>query len=648
MDKKTLLAFALIGVVFIGWMIYTGTQTARVEPDAIVRDEVEEVDTTAAEDGKSSEADKFADPRSRIEKPETDSAKAAVYGPYAPYADGYTDVITIETDLVVAEVLNKGATLRTWELKNFNMWNNPPKMPVYPTQLIWDRYGELFLKIWLGGREPIDTRDLYYEFEKPEKFWNEKKQRYVITGDDSLVIYAKLNSDKDRIIKRFVFHGNKYALGTDIKVENVDELEGYQYIWAHGLRYQEENSVGESDAAKAFVGSGGSISNYDAQDLSKFEDPDAKIDSTISGKIDFTAIKIMYFGAAMMIEPEGSYDGTVTVVGRRNNKVGNRGKVERYKMAWDFDYNPAMGDSFERSFLVFIGPEDYDILKPYGLQGTLDFGWPVINQIGEYFILPIFKFIHTFIPTWGLTIIVFSIFMKLLLYPLSIQQLKSSQKMQLLGPEMQKLRDKYKDDQQKQQKETMKLYQEYGINPMGGCLPLLLQMPILFALWRVLRSAIELRQADFILWIHDLSVPDKIIDWGFPVLGMSHISGLALLMGVTMFLQQKMTVTDPRQKMMVYMMPIMFTFLFSNLPAGLNLYYFVFNLLAIGQQLYINKFAPNRPTLEDLRKQPKKEGWFAKKMREAQEMAEAQGKGGASSYSSPKAATRKKKKPKKK
>jgi len=209
---------------------------------------------------------------------------------------------------------------------------------------------------------------------------------------------------------------------------------------------------------------------------------------------------------------------------------------------------------------------------------------------------------------------------------LSITQMRSAQKMQLLSPEMEKIRTKYKDDQQAQQKEIMKLYSEYGINPASGCLPLLLQMPILFALWAVLRSAIELRQEPFIWWITDLSMPDKILNFGFSFLGISHLSGLAVLMGVTMFIQQKMTITDPRQKAMVYMMPVMFLFLFSNFPSGLNLYYFFFNLLSIAQQVYINKFSKKRLTLEDLKKMPKKEGWLQRKMREAQELAEAQGR----------------------
>lgn len=304
----------------------------------------------------------------------------------------------------------------------------------------------------------------------------------------------------------------------------------------------------------------------------------------------------------------------------------NEGVVEKYSLSFRVPYT---GASKTNSFKVYIGPIDYDIVSDYGLSETVNFGLRfIVRPIGEYFMLPILTFIHEFIPNYGVAIIVFSVLIKVLLYPLSVTQMRSAQKMQLLSPEMTKLRDKYKDDQTQQQKEMMKLYSEYGINPMGGCLPLILQMPILYSLWSLLRTSIDLRQADFFLWINDLSTPDVIIDLGFkiPLIGMDKVSGLALLMGITLYFQQKLTITDPRQKQMVVLMPILFTIMFSHFPAGLNLYYFIFNLIGIAMQVYINKFSKNKVTLEDLKRMPKKEGWLQKKMREAQEMAESQGR----------------------
>jgi YidC/Oxa1 family membrane protein insertase len=162
---------------------------------------------------------------------------------------------------------------------------------------------------------------------------------------------------------------------------------------------------------------------------------------------------------------------------------------------------------------------------------------------------------------------------------------------------MNEIREKQKDDPQKMNQQIMNLYKEYGVNPAAGCLPLLLQMPILYALYRVFSSSIELRQAGFMLWITDLSIPDTIgkLPFTLPLFGISTVSGLALAMGITMFIQQKMTVTDPRQKSMVWLMPIMMTLLFNSFPSGLNLYYFVFNILSIGQQLLINRQHESEP-----------------------------------------------------
>lgn len=166
---------------------------------------------------------------------------------------------------------------------------------------------------------------------------------------------------------------------------------------------------------------------------------------------------------------------------------------------------------------------------------------------------------------------------------------------------------------------------------------MLLQLPVLYALWTTLSNAIDLRQADFAFWIHDLSIPDTLINLpiSLPLLG-NQISGLALIMGATLFIQQKMMITDPKQKIIIYIMPVFLTIAFNYLPSGLNLYYFMFNLLSIGQQYYLRNMSKSTLTLEELKKQAKgkKKGWLAQKMEEAQKMAEMQnrtppGKGGS-------------------
>ncbi|MCH7827859.1 MAG: membrane protein insertase YidC, partial [Bacteroidetes bacterium] len=200
------------------------------------------------------------------------------------------------------------------------------------------------------------------------------------------------------------------------------------------------------------------------------------------------------------------------------------------------------------------------------------------------------------------------------------QSFKSMKKMQLLQPKITELKEKYADDKQKISKETMKLYSTYGINPAGGCLPLLLQMPIFIALWGLFKSAIELRQQPFFGWITDLSSPDIIYTLSFklPLVGISEISGLAILMGVTTFFQQKMSIKDPNQKALIYIMPVFLTLMFMSFPSGLNLYYFLFNVLSIGQQYIINH-KQDGTELVPVKKSKRKSGGFMTKMMAAAE-----------------------------
>jgi YidC/Oxa1 family membrane protein insertase len=204
-------------------------------------------------------------------------------------------------------------------------------------------------------------------------------------------------------------------------------------------------------------------------------------------------------------------------------------------------------------------------------------------------IIPAFKFLYRFIPNYGFVIIIFSILIKLILHPLTKKSYQSMSEMQFLQPKMTELREKYKEEPQRLNKEMMKLYKEHGVNPLGGCLPMLLQMPVLFSLFIVFRSTIQLRNEPFIGWIDDLSAPDTLhLGFQLPFIGDSiHI--LPILMGITMIWQSKISMTDPKQKFMIYFMPVFLIFIFYSLPSGLNLYYAVFNILSMLQTRMIKK-----------------------------------------------------------
>ncbi len=596
MDKKSILGLILIAIILTIWTFYISIKQVPPTKPAPKQDTTEIAKTTP--------------PKSdTIQTTVPDSIKVVnQFGvAFAPLVGGIERVITIENDLVKAQISSKGATLLKWTLKKFKSWNG------YPTQLIWTQGGTPTLSINTRDNLKIDDRNLNFEVSASSDY-------IKITGNDSIEIIAKLDFGNNRFIaKKLIFYGNKYHFHQEIIFNNVDEYittRGYNLQWQNGLRYQELNSVDESNEAKAIVSLNGEIEEADATS-------DEPVSIAPSGKLDFAAVKIKYFTAAIIPSPKGSIDGTVYVSGYRQH-IENNGIIEKYNLSLNIPYR---GGVQQRAFDIYIGPIDYSIVNSYGISAVVNFGWRfLVRPIGEFFMLPIFKLIYHLIGNYGISIIIFALLMKFLLYPLTISQMRASQRMQLISPELQKIRDKYKDDPQKMNQEIMKLYSEYGINPMGGCLPLLLQLPILYALWAVLRTAIELRQSPFVLWITDLSLPDYILNLPISFFGIKHISGLAILMGLTLFFQQKLTITDPRQKSMIYIMPILFVFLFSYFPSGLNLYYFAFNLFSIVHQIYLNKFSKKKITLEDLKRQPKKEGWFQRKLREAQEIAESQGK----------------------
>ena len=255
------------------------------------------------------------------------------------------------------------------------------------------------------------------------------------------------------------------------------------------------------------------------------------------------------------------------------------------------------GETVSYSFTLFFGPANYSILKASGsnFQDALDLG--ILAPICKVLIW-LLNHIYSLIGSFGWAIIILTILIKVVLWPLTHKSYASMGKMQKLQPQLATLKEKYKGDAKKIQAETMKLYKEHGVNPMGGCLPMLLQMPILIALFTTLRNTILLRNAPFWIipgqWIKDLSGPDVLMTLpnSYPIIG-NHLNILPLLMGLSFFLQQKFTPTGgggggqaaQQQKMMATLMPIMFTFLFYSLPAGLNLYFMMSTFITVGQQL---------------------------------------------------------------
>jgi YidC/Oxa1 family membrane protein insertase len=574
MDRNTFIGFVLIGIVLMVWIYMNAPppQKPGQGQDSVVVHHAP-VDTTRA-----------AAP-APVQKSPVDTL-----GKYfSSHRGGVERFYTIETEQYRARISSKGGSIRSWVLKQFKTWNG------YPVDLVNDTTGDFNALFYTSDGKLINTKSLDFETNLPNNSVVE------VRGSDSAKIEFVITLDKRKLVKTMTFTGGSYAFECEYRFEGMEDvISNYEYeiVWENGLRYAERNSVDESSSATSFCYAGGELTEVDA---AKIND---SVKQTISGKISWAATRTKYFGLAII--PHSEENQGAFLSGRHEPRP-NQGSQEIYSLGVKMPY---LGKPVEAGkFTVFLGPLDFNILKQFhnNLEEImpLGFAW-IIRPIAQYILMPLFMAIHFVIPNWGIVIIVFSIIIKIALYPFSKSSMKSMKKMQALQPMMDEIKEKYKEDPQKMNQAVMRLYKEYGINPAGGCLPLLLQMPILYALWAVFRSTIQLRHAHFVGWISDLSIPDVIatLPFSIPIFNITELSGLALFMGITMFVQQKMTVTDPRQKAMVWMMPIMMTLLFNSFPAGLNLYYFVFNLLQIGQQTWMNKFQKDEP----LRKvEPKKQ-----------------------------------------
>ncbi len=247
------------------------------------------------------------------------------------------------------------------------------------------------------------------------------------------------------------------------------------------------------------------------------------------------------------------------------------------------------GSQKDYKYKIFYGPKKLKMLDEVGsnLGHSVNFGWFDIIAKPTLLLLNLF---YGFFKNYGIAIILVTVLFKTLFWPITQKGMKSMKNMQKLQPKMVKIKEKYKDDPTKMNKEVMALYKTYKVNPLGGCLPMVLQIPVFFALYKVLLQSIELRHAPFMLWITDLSAPDRLwIGFDLPYLG--GLPVLTLLMGASMFFQQKLTPTtaDPTQAKIMMFLPVVFTFMFLNFASGLVLYWFINNMLSILQQVLINR-----------------------------------------------------------
>ena len=390
---------------------------------------------------------------------------------------------------------------------------------------------------------------------------------------ETTVTFHKTVDDK-QIIKSLTFYPDKYIIEVSVDLSAIQHQvsQGVSAMrWPGGLPLTEPNKKDEHIYYQALIYQGDEIYTP------KPKKPTQARLERMDYPTDWIAIRTKYFISALV--PKIQAPGSEVLAIEENGNIR---------------YNVGIYFNVERPFFstLYIGPLEYARIKQFGknLDRTMNFGWAFIRPISKivhWFLL----FLYKYIPNYGFVLIVFSVLVKILVYPLTNKSYVSTKKMQAIQPMLNDLKEKHKNDQKKFAQAQMALFKEHGVNPLSGCVPILLQMPLLFALFTVFRSSIELRGSPFLLWINDLSRPDFVFDLGIniPLYG-SQVAILPLLMGITMFIQMKSTPTPQagaQQKYMMYFMNGFFILIFNQFPSGLVLYYTLFNILTILQQKYL-------------------------------------------------------------
>ena len=456
--------------------------------------------------------------------------------------------VTVETDLVRVGLSNRGGVIQSLELKRYHT-GLPEKKPV---QLVYQ-----------GGkfRGPLSIRVANADIDKAirESLYSIEKDFTSLDAAHPVGhVTMKFHDPATHLgaEKRLTFHHDSYVVDVSIDLEGVTE----SYEVGLGTNF------GIVEWGDGFIGQIGSATRVD--DKIDKETPEKELE--LKGAIQWVALQDKYFLSVLMPK-----QGEAALIKTESEKIVSAG----VRMA-------SSGGAPSVALQLYAGPKEFDTLRSLnmGLEDMIDFGWfiygswTVVKSIAK----PIFyvlRFIYEYIPNYGVTIILLTCGIKLLFVPLQYKSYKSMKMMKAIQPKIAAVQEKYKGDRDRLNKELMKLYREQKVNPLGGILPMLLQMPVFISLFNVLYMSIDLRQAPFMFWVTDLSLQDP-----FYV--------LPILMGATMFIQQKITpnTMDPTQAKIMLVLPIGMTFLFINFPAGLVLYWMTNNILTITQQLVTDRF----------------------------------------------------------
>lgn len=469
--------------------------------------------------------------------------------------------IEIETDLFIARVSSAfGGTIRSFKTKEHLKYDSSL------VELISsENKNNLILsyKDFTGENIVIDGG------------WalQEKEDSFFINSTRTFTYINEFENKK--LIKTLTFYPGRFVIDIDVDITEISNntlANNFSIEWVGGIPPTEKDSVTEATYFYSYLYQGGELLDVKVGDGETFR-------NDYKGATDWIATRSKYFVVCLFDDSKEQFlSSGISAIFKEKELYNISAQMQSNKVA---------------NVSLYLGPLEYDRIKSLGinLELIMDFGWAIIRPISKS-VLWVLKTMNVAIPNYGIILIIFSILVKLLVYPLTKRSYQSTQAMQSIQPEVNALREKYKNNATKLNQATMELYKKKGVNPLGTCFPMLLQMPLLFALFTVFRSTIELRGEPFVFWIKDLSAPDILfyLPFKIPLYG-NYVCALPLLMALSMYAQQKMmqpnNAAGPQanqQKMMQYFMMGFFFLIFNSFPSGLNLYYTLFNILTIAQQ----------------------------------------------------------------
>jgi YidC/Oxa1 family membrane protein insertase len=485
--------------------------------------------------------------RSQLETPDVQTQTAT---------SGTTRDITVENEVYTAVFSSLGGRLKSLRLKHYPSEEGRDSPPL---EMVREgSQGEFPLEVRLEGKgSTVSDSAVVYEV---------TGTNIQLRGNEQATLELHGKTQNGTLItKRLIFSGQTYGITLEVRAENIPQnISALALLWTHALDLHSNNSYAVH----------GPVALVGRKLLYEVGSEVAKKEKLLGpDRIRWVGYADTYFLAAL-IPPEGEKNFLLF--------QAVNGTVET-KISIPWNKEPVI-------YTVYVGPKEFSALNAVhtSLDRAIDFGWSHFIARPLVYLL---KFSHSLSGNYGIDIILLTVLVKLIFFPLSNKSFKSMAEMKQLQPQMERLREEYKDDRERLNRETMELYRRYKINPLSGCLPMLVQLPVFIALYQAFLYAIELRQAPFFGWIQDLSKPDRLGTIALPFIDPPGIPVLTLLMGGTMLVQQAMTPAtgDPTQQKMMMLMPVVFTLMFVNFPAGLVLYWLVNNVLSIAQQYAFNK-----------------------------------------------------------